>query len=68
MKKLLFVLATAILISEFIIGQNVVDKQSVTGSWFGRISAGAADENLKAIEKALRSGGNNADWINQLKF
>jgi hypothetical protein len=42
MKKFLIVLATAILILQFIIGQNVVDKQSVTGSWLGRISAGAA--------------------------
>jgi pimeloyl-ACP methyl ester carboxylesterase len=55
MKKLVVVLATAILISQFIIGQNVIDKQSVTGSWLGRISAGATSLrivfNLSVVKK-----------------
>lgn len=55
MKRLLVVLASAILISQFINAQNTADKQSVTGSWLGRISTGAVSLrivfNLSLVEK-----------------
>lgn len=41
----------------YLLSAQNIDKRSITGSWLGKIAAG---ENLAAINKALKSGGNNS--------